>query len=151
MVFGITAKLNKFTPGMSFGKYAKKVLYKGVGCGYIEEAGKRKYVLTPVLEKLEHKLELNDFSPSCPKPLEPKEFEFLKKLLKPIISNEKGLKKLQCKNFRYSPSPAAIMVWGDNLKPVITIVKQLKHPTREIFFHRFPMLRSIWRIDPHKG
>lgn len=148
MVLGITARLNKFTPGMSFGRFAHKVLYKGVGCGYIEEAGKRKYVLTPVLEKLERKLELNDFSPYYPKPLEPKEFDFLKKLLKPLISNEKGLKKLNCKTLRYSPSPAAVMVWGDNLMPVITIVKQMRHPTREIFFHRFPFLRRVWRITP---
>ena len=132
MVFGISASLNKFTPGMTFGHYVKKVLYKGVGCGYIEEAGKRKYVLTPVIEKLERKMELNDFSPHYPRIINSKEFQMLKTLLKPIIKNEKGLKKLNLenKNLQYSPCPAAVLVYDKNAcEPVISIVKELKNPT----------------------
>lgn len=154
MVFGICARLNKFTPGMTFGHYAKKVLYKGMGCGYIEEAGKRKYVLTPVIEKLEHKMDLNDFSPHYPRIINSSELSTLKTLLKPFIRNEKGLKKMHLENktFKYCPSPAAITVYdNDPVKPIISIVKELKHPTREIFFYRFPFLRKIWRIDPSKG
>lgn len=158
MVFGIRASLNKFTPGMTFGHFAKKVLYKGEGCGYIEEAGKRRYVLTPVLKKLEHKMDLNDFSPHYPKTIQMKDLETLKLLLKPLIRNEKGFKKLRgfkfgnpaTKSFQYSPSPAAVLVWDkETREPVITIVKELKHPTREIFFHRFPCLRKLWRINPY--
>ena len=153
MVFGISAKLNRFTPGMSFKCYAHKVLYKGVGCGYIEEAGKRKYVLSPVIEKLEHKLNLNEFSSDSPRIIGTKELLTLKTLLKPIIRNEKGFRKMNLENktFQYSPSPAAIVVYEkDALKPVISIIKELRHPTREIFFYRFPFLRKIWRINPMK-
>lgn len=153
MVFGINARLNKLTPGMSFKCYAHKVLYKGLGCGYIEEAGKRRYVLTPVIEKLEHKMDLNDFSPHYPKTIDFKDLQVLKSLLRPIVRNEKGLKKMNLENktFQYSPSPAAVLVYEKNtLKPVISIIKELKHPTREIFFYRFPFLRKIWRIDPRK-
>lgn len=153
MVFGINAKLNRFTPGMSFKCYAHKVLYKGVGCGYIEEAGKRKYVLTPALEKLVHKMDINDFNPHYPKTINFKELNMFKTLLKPFIRNEKGFKKLNLENksFQYSPSPAAITIYEtDSSKPIISIVKELKHPTREIFFYRFPCLRKFWRINPYK-
>lgn len=153
MVLGITKRLNSFTPGMTFGHFAKKVLYKGVGCGYIEAAGKRRYVLTPVIDKLVYKMELNDFYPNYPRVIDFDALKTLKTLLKPLIRNEKGFKKflLPNKNFQYSPSPAAVTVWekgsGD---AVITIVKEIKHPTREIIFHRFPFLRRIWRLDPFK-
>ena len=152
MVLGISAKLNKFTPGMPFKCYAYKVLYKGNSCGYIEEAGKRKYYLTPILNKLERKMELNDFNCAQPRTIDHVELDKLKHLLKPLIRNEKGMKAFinrPGKTFQFSPSPAAVTVWDkDADKPVITIVKELSHPTREIFFHRFPLLRKVWRISP---
>ena len=64
LISKIRTTLNNLTPGMTFKKYAKQVLYHGQDCGYIELAGKRKYVLTPSIEKLEHKLELNNFNPN---------------------------------------------------------------------------------------
>jgi hypothetical protein len=153
MVLGICSSLNKFTPGMTFGHFANKVLFRGVGCGYIEEANKRRYVLTPYIQKLEHKMELNDFSPHYPKPISYSHFEMLKTLLKPFIKNEKGFKKMNLnnKNLFYSPSPASIVVYDkDSRKVIITIVKKLKHPLREIFFYKLAMLRKMWRIDPFK-
>lgn len=152
MVSSISAALNKFTPGMTFGRFVNKVLYKGVGCGYVEQAGKRRYALTPVLEKLEHKMALNDFEPSTPRNIAYDEFKLLKILLKPIIRNEKGLSKLNLPNkrLRFSPFPAGAIIWNkDSCEPVVTIIKEMRHPTREIFFHRFPFLRKIWRISPY--
>ena len=146
----IRTGLNNLTPGMTFKKYAKQVLYHGQDCGYIEMAGKRKYVLTPALEKLECKLELNDFNPNVPRHISLKEFESFKNLLKPFIRNEKGLKKLNLSgDVYYSPSPASTLIWNKKSgEPVITIIKKLKYPTKEIFYHAFPFLRKWHRVSP---
>ncbi len=140
------------TPGMTFKKYAKQVLYHGQDCGYIEMAGKRKYVLTPALEKLEHKLEMNDFSPNYPRKINVNEFNTLKYLLRPFIRNEKGLKKFGIKgNLFYSPSPASTLIWDTQKhEPVITIIKKLKHPTKEILYDAFPFFRKFLRTSPYK-
>lgn len=146
----ITKSLNKLTPGMNFSKFAKNVLYRGQNCGYIELAGKRKYVLTPAIEKFEHKLELNNFNPNQPRSIDLKEFDSFKHLLKPFISNEKGIRKLNLRNYMYfSPSPASIIIWDKKAgNPVVTIIKKLKYPTKEIFYHRFPFFRRLFRESP---
>ncbi len=147
----IRTNLNKLTPGITFKKFTKQVLYNGEDCGYIEIAGKRKYALTPSLEKLEHKLELNNFNPNYPRFIDSNEFQTFKLLLKPFISNEKGLKKIQLKNMYYSPSPTSILIWNKkNEEPIITIIKKLKYPTQEIFYHSFPFLRKLCRLSPFK-
>jgi len=148
----IRTNLNKLTPGMTFNKYVKNVLYHGQDCGFIEEAGKRKYVLTPAIEKLEKKLILNDFDLNMPRFISPAEFDSLKNLLRPFIKNEKGLKKLDLnKDLYFSPSPASILVWDKKSNdPVITIIKKLKYPTKEIFYHAFPFFRKIFRQSPLK-
>ena len=144
---------NNLTPGMTFKKYAKHVLYKGQDCGYVEEAGKRKYVLTPVIEKLEHKLDLNDFHPGKPRYITPQEFQMFKTLLKPIVRNEKGLKEMNIsgKDLYYSPSPASILIWDkQKLDPIITIIKKMESPTKELFLHRYDIFRRWFRISPFK-
>ncbi len=150
MITKIRTRLNKLTPGMTFNKYAKQVLYHGQDCGYIEMAGKRKYVLTPALEKLGEKLDLNDFDTSYPKTITVNEFQSLKHLLKPFISNEKGLKKMNLQDgMFYSPSPASIQVWDKRGgQPLLTIVKKLKYPTKDILYNAFPFLRKIIRVSP---
>lgn len=149
----IRTGLNNLTPGMTFKKYAKQVLYHGQDCGYIELAGKRKYVLTPALEKFERKLALNDFDPNTPKSISFQEFNIFKFLLKPFIQNEKKLKKMNLKEkvYYYSPSPASIVIWDKKSdEPIVTIIKKLKHPTKEIFYHAFPILRKWHRVSPKK-
>lgn len=148
----IRTNLNKITPGITFNKYVKQVLYHGQDCGYIEEAGKRKYVLTPTLEKLGIKLDLNNFSTDKARFITNEEFQAFKQLLKPIIRNEKGLKKLDLhQDLYYSPSPASIVVWNKKTnEPVVQIIKKLKYPTKEIFYHAFPFLRKIFRSSPLK-
>ena len=147
----IRTNLNKLTPGMTFNKYVKNVLYRGQDCGYIEEAGKRKYALTPALEKLETKLSMNDFDVNKPRFIDQTEFQTLKHLLKPFIKNEKGLKKLDLNHdLYYSPSPASIVIWDKKTNtPVVQIIKKLKYPTKEIFYHAFPFLRKILRHSPY--
>lgn len=149
-ISAIRANINKHTPGMTFGKYVKHIIYHGQDCGYIEEAGKKKYVLTPALEKLERKLELNNFNPSEPKNITKEDFKMFKLLLKPFISNEKGLKKLKLsENLFYSPSPASITIWDrKTVKPVITIIKRLKYPTKEFIYDWFPFYRRWHRVSP---
>ena len=148
----IRTGLNSLTPGMTFKKYAKQVLYHGQDCGYIEMAGKRKYVLTPALEKLEQKFALNNFNPNNPRIISLEEFNSLKSFLKPFISNEKGLKDIKLDNNIFSsPSPASTIIWdkrGGN--PIVTIIKKLKYPTKEIFYNAFPFLRKILRDSPYK-
>ena len=146
----IRTGLNNLTPGMTFKKYVKQVLYHGQDCGYIEMAGKRKYVLTPALEKLERKLELNDFDPNVPRYISLKEFELFKNLLKPFIRNEKGLKKLKLsENVFYSPSSASTVIWNKKAgEPIVTIIKKLKSPTTDIFYNAFPFFRKWHRVSP---
>ncbi len=148
----IRNELNRLTPGMTFKKYAKQVLYHGENCGYIEEAGKRKYALTPAINKLEHKLELNDFPPNSSRFITPEEFNTFKILLKPFIKNEKGLKAMEKRNsLYYTAGNDAIMIYDKTkLEPVVTIIKKLKNPTSEIIFHRFPLLRKVVRVSPWK-
>ncbi len=148
----IRTHLNKLTPGMDFNRYIKQVLYHGQDCGYIEEAGKRKYVLTPALEKLDKKLDLNDFDTNKARYISFAEFQTFKHLIKPFISNEKGLKKLDFKqDLYYSPSPASIVIWNKKTnEPVVQIIKKLKYPTKEIFYHAFPFFRKIFRSSPLK-
>ena len=147
----IRTGLNNLTPGMTFKRYAKQVLYHGQDCGYIEFAGKKKYVLTPAIEKLEQKLEINDLSPNYPKCITLHDFETLKYLLKPFIRNEKGLKKIQLQeSMFYSPSPDALQVYNNKGEdPIILIVKKLKYPTKDIFYNAFPFLRKILRVSPN--
>lgn len=148
----IRNELNRLTPGMTFKRYAKQVLYHGQNCGYIEEAGKRKYVLTPAIEKLEHKLELNNFQPNCSRYINNEEFNTFKILLKPFVKNEKGLKTLdKNRNLYYTAGKDAIMILDKvKFEPVVMIVKKLKFPTSEIIFHRFPILRKLIRISPER-
>ena len=148
----IRTKLDSLTPGMTFKKYAKQVLYHGQDCGYIELAGKRKYVLTPAIEKLERKLELNDFDPARPREISLKEFGYMRQLLKPFISNERGIRKMNLAGDMYfSPSPASTVIWDRRTKePVVTIIKKLKHPTKNIFYRAFPILKKIHRASPFR-
>lgn len=145
----IESTLNKLTPGIPFKQYAKKVLYHGQDCGYIEAAGKRKYILTPAIDKLEHKLDINNFDIDRPRKITPKEFNYFKLLLKPFIKNEKGFKKMNLnKDLYYSPSVASILVWDEEkMHPVVTIIKKLKSPTKEVLCHKFPFLRNILKIN----
>lgn len=138
----IQTKLNKLTPGIPVKKYVKEVLYNGQDCGYIEVAGKRKYILSPAIDKLAHKLDINDFELNRPKEINSKQFKSFKNLLRPFIKNEKGLKKYLNKDLYYSPSPASILIWDKNT-PVITIIKKLTSPTKEIICHKFPFLRNF--------
>jgi len=146
----VTTNMNSHTPGMTFKKYIKHIIYHGQDCGYINEAGKKKYVLTPALEKLERKLELNDFNPSEPRAITKQEFDMFKLLLKPFIRNEKGINKLKLsENLFYSPSPASILIWDKKRnESVITIIKRLKSPTVEFFYDWFPFLRKWHRVSP---
>ncbi len=146
----IKTGFNNLTPGMTFKKYAKQVLYHGQNCGYIEMAGKRKYVLTPALEKLEHKLELNNFDPNMPRDISLNEFESFKNLLKPFIRNEKGIRKLNLSgDVYYSPSPASTLIWNKKTnEPIVTIIKKLKSPTTDIFYNAFPFFRKWHRVSP---
>jgi len=154
-ISAIRSNINSHTPGMTLGKYVKHILYHGNDCGYIESAGKKKYVLTPALEKLEHKLKMNNFDPNMPRTINQKEFKMFRHLLKPFIRNEKGIKKLKLDNndsMFYSPSPASIIIWskrgGD---PVITIIKKLKSPTTEFIYDWLPFLRKWHRVSPFRN
>ena len=149
----IKTYFDNLTPGMTLKKYAKQVIYHGEDCGYIEEAGKRKYVLTPAINKLEHKLALNNFSPSEARYISHNEFNIFKILLKPFVRNERGLKKLNLinKNLYYSPSPASILVWDKQTnEPIVTIIKKLNSPTQNILLHRLEFFRKWFRISPYK-
>lgn len=151
-ISAIRANINKHTPGMTLRKYVKHILYHGQDCGYIEAAGKKKYVLTPALEKLERKLEMNNFDPNMPRFIDQKEFKMFRHLLKPFIRNEKGISKLKLENNNtlfFSPSPASTIIWDrKGAEPVITIIKRLKSPTTEFFYDWFPWLRKWHRVSP---